>query len=311
MPEKSMLKDNKMTTLWVVMALLAASAEPIIVKLGYRGLASPWHFLVLKNIVAALFILPLTRTFRWVGFAGLRKITVVSLLLLITSGATLLALKYLSAVTVITVVTTTPALVAIINQKLGRDSLTLKFWFGFLLCWAGVFLTVDVHQVLSADWVGTACMVVAVLSSAIYRVRMEDVTAEFKPMLVSTYLFPIMAIVSAVFIMPFIGPIPTYALPIGAWIGFAAALANVAFLMALYLLGSTRVSIINMLQRPLIVVAASIILKEPMTIGQILGIAMVFVGVQFATVKRKPAAVQSNAVVDKPESAVALVSSEK
>jgi drug/metabolite transporter (DMT)-like permease len=151
----------------------------------------------------------------------------------------------------------------------------------------GVFLTVDLKQALSVDWQGLCCMAVAIVSSALYRVRMEDVTAQFKPILVSTYLFLIMALFTAAFVMPFAGPIPSYALPIGAWIGFAAALANVAFLMALARLGSTRVSIINMLQRPLIAVAAAFILKEPLTIMQIVGIVLVFAGVQMASVKRK------------------------
>ena len=65
------------------------------------------------------------------------------------------------------------------------------------------------------------------------------------------------------------------------------ACANVAFLFALALLGSTRISIINILQRPAIIVAAAIILREPLSISQGVGVILVLVGVQLAQVKRK------------------------
>ena len=39
---------------WIVLlALLSASIEPILVKLGYRGNVTPLQLLVMKNIVGA------------------------------------------------------------------------------------------------------------------------------------------------------------------------------------------------------------------------------------------------------------------
>ena len=58
----------------VLLALLAASIEPILVKLGYRGAVTPLHLLVLKNVVAALVILPMTRHFRLVRYTDALRI---------------------------------------------------------------------------------------------------------------------------------------------------------------------------------------------------------------------------------------------
>ena len=274
------------TACCVVVGILAASVEPIVVKLGYEQNLLPIHLLIVKTFIGSLLILPLTRTYRWIGFKNLARVTVLALLLLTTSALSIFALKHISAVLAITIITTTPAFVAIINQIIGRDELTPKFWLGFLLCFSGVCLGLD-WSGLSISFIGFALIFGAVCTSTTYRVTMEGTANRFSPALISTYMFFINGIIVVLFFMPFVGPIPERAWQIGAWMGFASACANVAFLFALHLLGSTRISIINILQRPAIIIAAAFILREPLTIAQGIGVALVLVGVQLAQVKRK------------------------
>lgn len=278
---------------WLLLALTGASIEPILVKTGYQMAISPLQLLLIKNLVGSLAILPLTRTFRWVGLKGLGHILPVSLLLLVTFACNYTALLYLPAVAVITLVTTTPAVVALVNQFRGLDKLTRKFWAGFALCFLGVLLTVGAFTTDTSLghplwWVGLLASLVQIVSSTVYRTRMEGVTAEFKPVLVSSYIFLINGLVSLIVLGPFVGHIPAGALPIGIWTGLAAAVANVAFLTALHLVGSTNISIFNMLQRPLVIVAASLFLHEPMDWVQWVGVGLVLVGVPMANVKRAP-----------------------
>lgn len=277
--------------IWLLLALTGASIEPILVKTGYKLAVTPVQLLLLKNLVGAIAILPLTRTFRWVGASGLRKLLPVSLLLWVTFACNYTALLYLPAVAVITLVTTTPAVVALVNQFRGLDRLTGRFWLGFGLCFLGVLLTVGVfHSETGALaglwWVGLLAASGQIVSSTIYRTRMESVTAEFKPVLVSSYIFLFNGLISLVVLGPQAWPVPASALPIGLWTGLAAAVANVAFLTALHLVGSTNISIFNMLQRPLVIVAASLFLHETMNLWQWMGVAMVVVGVPLANVKR-------------------------
>ncbi len=70
---------------WTLLALLAADAEPILVKLGYQSHATPLQFLVLKTIVAAILIHPLARTWKWPGWREVARIASVSVLLLVTN----------------------------------------------------------------------------------------------------------------------------------------------------------------------------------------------------------------------------------
>lgn len=274
------------TSVCVVVGILAASVEPIVVKLGYEQNLLPIHLLIVKTFIGSLLILPLTRTFRWIGFKNLARVSVLALLLLTTSALSIFSLKHISAVLAITIITTTPAFVAIINQIIGRDELTPKFWLGFILCFTGVCLGLD-WSGLSISFIGFALIFGAVCTSTTYRVTMEGTANRFSPALISTYMFFINGIIVVLFFMPFVGSIPERAWQIGAWMGFASACANVAFLFALHLLGSTRISIINILQRPAIIIAAAFILREPLTIAQGIGVALVLIGVQLAQVKRK------------------------
>lgn len=277
---------NFMVLFWVCAAIVAASIEPIVAKCGYGCSVTPWQLLIIKCIVGALVILPLTRTLRWVGWDAFRQIILLAMLLLVTGTLTLLSLKHLSAACFITIMTTTPAFVAILNQQLGRDSLTVKFWIGFLCAFVGVLLGLNFYEV-SISQVGLIEVLGAVASSTVYRVRTEAVTAQLSPALVSTYIFLINGIIALCFLPFVVGELSQTAWLYGSWMGLAAAAANVAFLFALSILGSTRVSVINMMQRPLIALSAALVLHESLQNSQIVGLLLVMIGVQTATVRRQ------------------------
>jgi drug/metabolite transporter (DMT)-like permease len=295
---------------WILLALTAASIEPIIVKLGYQLGASTWQLIAYRNVFAAAAILCVTGIgawsgkaprLRWLGWRDIRLVATVAVLLLITNGLVLLALKHMSAVSVITVVTTTPAFVAIVNQYRGRDVLGLRFWVGFAACFLGVLLSVGALDavVQSFSLLGVGALVLAVASSTTYRTRLEYVTRQVAPRDVSIYIFAINALLSSLLIMPWVPGLPTPAVPMTAWIGVAAAIANLAFLSAIKIVGSTRMSIFDMLQRPLVIVAAALLLQEPLTWLQMCGVALVLVGVPMAKVTRKDESTRREQLLDR------------
>lgn len=272
------------TAYWVLAALCASSIEPIVVKLGYRDGISPVQLLVLRNVFAAATILLIMRRVRWLGWKSTRAVAAVAMLLLTTNGLVLFALRDMSAIAVVTAMTTTPAFVALVSRAKGRVELSRKFWLGFSGALIGVLLTVDAFSLTQVDLPvhGVAALVVAVASSTIYRSRMDVVTRMVEPKDVSTWIFLINAVFGVALIWPWVDPIPTSAVPVSIWIGAAAALANVAFLSAIRLVGATRMSIFDMLQRPMVIVFAAIVLAEPFTWQQALGVILVLCGVRLA-----------------------------
>lgn len=236
---------------FVALALIASSAEPLIVKLGFRSDATPIQLLFLKILAGGFMVLPFVRFFRWVGFSGLKKMGLVCAMFTITNLLIFLSLEHLSAVMVITIVTTTPAFVALVNQWRGRDLLGIRFWAGFILSFTGVILTIQLFKEggLGVSSIGIFYIFASVLTSTLYRTTMDDVTHEFSPIVATNYIFLSNGIL-ALLCLPFIPSIPKEAIPTGIWLGFAGVGANIAFLAALKILGSTRISIFSILQRP-------------------------------------------------------------
>ncbi len=275
---------GRATAAWVLAALLGASVEPVLVKLGYRAAATPWQLLALKNLVAAAVILPVARAPRWPGLAGVARIGRVSVLLIATNALSLLALTRLPAVTQMTVVATTPAAVALAARARGRARPGRRFWAALAAALVGMALTLDVLRpgALAFDALGLALALGAVATSTAYRSAMEDLTAAFGPPVVSTWVFLINAAVTSALVLPWAGLPPRAALPMALWIGAAAAVANAAFLVALHRLGATRVSLFTLIQRPLVMLAAALVLAEPLRPSQGLGVALVLASVHVA-----------------------------
>lgn len=284
-------KFNTMAGVWTVLALLASAIEPIIIKIGYQGTVSPYQLLIIKSLTAAVLILPITRKFSWIGWKGIKTVSSVSVLLLLNNLFMLLALGHVSVIVYLTLTTTVPSVIALINMALGREKIGIKFWLGFSLCFLGVLMSLDVRGsgFGETNWFGIAMVIGCMICSIIYRIKMETITEEYAPVIISLYIFWINAVFVVFFFLPWAGSIPVSGWKIGLWIGFSAAVANVAFVAALHILGATRISIFNLLQRPLIMVAAAFILHEPLTWLQIIGIAVVLIGVHFAKVEKRTA----------------------
>lgn len=273
---------------WVALTFLASSIEPIAVKIGYAQAADPIHLLLIKAITGAVFMVPMTGRWNQLSMPIIRRYLPAGLYFAITTVFVFMALKFLPAVMVITVSTSTPALVTLINQARGREQVGGIFWTGFLLCVVGNALTLEFGATGASAYnlPGVLCALASVFFSALYRTSMDDLTREFTPRTSSLIIYLLNAGIMALACLPWLPTIPAGLIPLGTLIGFAGAVANIAFLTALHLLGSTRISIVSILQRPLVILAVALILKEPLGWSQVLGMIMVLTGIRLAGVKR-------------------------
>ena len=280
---------SKSGTFWIIVTIITSSLEPVLAKIGYRGYATPFQLLFIKAVVGALAILPLTGRKHWIGLRNARKFIPVTILFTVTNALVLISLKYIGAVMVITVITITPAVVAIINWGKGREYPGLKFWAGFGLSLLGIALTIRLFQAGSLQFqaLGIGCIVLSVFTSAIYRTNIDDLTAEYAPGTCSIYIFIMNAFLSSLLCLPLMGPIHASVWKFGIVIGIAAAIANVAFLSAIHLIGSTKSSVLSLIQRPVVIVAVALVLRESLAMVQIIGILLTLVGTQMASVKKR------------------------
>jgi len=271
----------------VMLSLFAASIEPLLVKVGFQKGYSLLSMIFFRNIIACITAIFFIKNRSWLGWQSIFKILPLALLLFFVNVASLFALQFVNVASVLIIVATTPIFVALVNQRLGRDVLQKTFWLGIIISFIGVYLSVGVFQGLSSFHVlSFLALLLAIACSTTYRVYMESVTKIIEPAQISFYIFSINALLSIIFLPFFISTISWQSLSIATWIGVAAALANIAFISAIQYLGATRMSVIDMLQRPLVIIAAVFLLKETLSNLQIAGCILTFIGTQLARVKR-------------------------
>ena len=271
---------------WFTLAMVAGAIEPIVAKFAFRDGATALQLVVLKNCLGGLFVLVflLGKHKNLRDLKLVRSLLLPALLLFGTNTLTLLALQSISVVLLITIVSSVPAIVALINSTLGRDRLGLRFWIGFALCFVGIIFTLDFRDA-ALSWIGVVFVFLAAMTSSIYRVRMEILCEEFEPKLIAAGTFFLQGLLTLT-LVPFTPPLSWTTLGFGAWIGIIAAVANIAFVAALNLVGSTRISVLTMIQRPLLVIFAAVTLHESINAIQGLGIVMTMIGIHLAQVSR-------------------------
>lgn len=274
----------------IALCITASSVEPIAAKFCYTALIiTPFALLIVKFIAGGLISLPSIFLSKKMALRDICRIVPIAVLLILTTGALFLSLKDLSATMVITIITTTPAFVAFVNNARGRARLGKLFWPGFILCFAGIFLTLDISSFMSNMTLGTvrgfAFAALSVAMSTMYRTRLEVITESYSSKLISAWMFVICLAIS-LGCLPFIGSVSKEGIFIGAGLGAAAVIANITFVKSIQLLGSTRMSIISLIQRPVVIFLAAFLLKEPLTAIQIIGIIMVIIGISIAKAEK-------------------------
>lgn len=272
---------------WVALALGAACVEPIAVKLGYRAAATPYQTLLVRNVVAAIAILPLARGARRVPLADAPRLVALGALLFTTSLLTLLAFAHLTVAVVLSIVSLTPVVVAIASR---RRALGRRFGLGVACGVAGAALATGLEGASghAFDLVGVACAIGAVATSTVYRLLLERTTERHPAPVVSTWIFATSGLLALVLVAPWAGLPPAAAWWAGGWTGVAAAVANVGFVAVVHALGAARASLVMLLQRPFVIGVAALTLGERPSAGELAGVGLVLLGIWLGNPPRAP-----------------------
>lgn len=267
-------------------SLLGSSMEPVLIK-HFNFAISPLALISMKSLVGGLLIIPFAVHLRNLQRSSLPQLLLVSFLAFITNTFLFLSIERIPASTLITIITTTPAIVGLVNYKRGTVEINHKFIIGFAFVFIGMMLTLNSLVSETTDWTlgGIAFALMSVVTSTIYRVRIDDLTQTVNPLAISVSIFTLNGLASLILI-PFLN-IPRDSIPFGLWLGLTGVIANIAFLFAIKHLGSTRVSILSVIQRPMAIIMGTILLNEAVSSKQVVGMLFIFFGVLSATAKKK------------------------
>ena len=271
--------------LWVSLIVIATAVQPMLVKLGYRVSLSAAQLLLVKNFLSALVVLPFLGSFRWISWREFWQIGRISVLILGINGFSLLALERLPAAIVVTLTTTVPLFVALANSLLGREKLRKQFWLGLFMGFVGVLLVTQIFWVfwsgktLNANFWGMLACLAAVGCATTYRANMQVLTHKFETKLLWIWAFWINFLAVSAVLVP-CTPLPSQAeWPLALGVGLSAAIANSAFIWSIRLVGATRTSVFQLLQRPVIILTCAFILGESLSLWQWIGVILVSLGV--------------------------------
>lgn len=270
--------SDKAVIFWIALHLIMVSVEPIAAKLGFRHPMSAIDLHFARCIIGAVLIYPITRSFEWIGMKHLLKVLLPTVGHFLRGFLFVWALMYIPAVVAVTILTLTPAMVAVANTKLfDRERVNGKFWLGFLISFYGVLLACGITS-FKVHILGLGLALAAVGSSVLYRIQMDTLTKRYSPQLISTYVFLLEGLFALLFLTPFISGYSHQIGIFGGGIALSAIFANLSFLIVIQKIGSTKASVIKMVQRPLAILAAALILNESLSIAQCLGMLLVFAG---------------------------------
>ena len=178
----------------------------------------------------------------------------------------------------------TPLLVAGWLATVSRERFRRRVWLGLGLGLAGLALVVDTGGGARVTWLGTLVALAMPVSWAAYLLVLPPLLRRYRPLTLSA----LVTVLGALMLLPF-GAAQAVASPprltLGWWglLAYSSLAAVVAttwlFLLALERLGPARTSAYSYLQPFLAVMAAAIMIGEPVLPLQLLGGAVMLVGV--------------------------------
>lgn len=197
------------------------------------------------------------------------------------------ALQWIDAGDSALLIAATPVLTALIAVLAGSDVLTPAKLAGALVSFVGVGVVVTGDQGLDlgASFVGDVLTLVAALLWAVYTSFGAPILRRHSPLRTTTWAIVAGSIVLAVPGMTELAAADIGSVGADAWAGLLfsallpAAVANVVVFHAVRLLGPTRITAYQFLVPAFAVVLAFLFLGEPIRLAQLLGGAVIVLGV--------------------------------
>ena len=283
-------RERRLAEAGVLVTVAIWSANFVVVKAAI-GALGPWTFTSLRYVVAALTLVAILRwrtgSIRWPRGHG-RQLFVMGAL-----GFGAYQLMWSLGLTQITagdsalLIAATPVFTALLAGAVGMDRLTTPKLAGALIAFGGVGVVVAAgHELaLGASLIGDALTLGAAALWAVYTTAGAGIMRTVEPLQATTWT----VVAGAIVLAPFgaweaaTSPPLTFTPEVVAGIlysgALAAGIANVFVFNAIRLVGPTRVTASQFLVPVGAVILAAIFLDELITVGQVLGGAIILLGV--------------------------------
>ena len=216
-------------------------------------------------------------------------------------------IKLVHASTVALLLGTTPIFIGLITLALGLEHLAKAFWIGAAITFGGVALIAVANGSVGSSLNGTLIAIATAATWACYTVTIAPLMRRYSPFRISALVLAIGWVPLALVSIP---QVSTQHFSFGwtAWLGFGYAvvgplfLTNILWFTAIDRVGASRASLFANMQPFFAVVFALILLSESLHALEIVGGVLIFAGIAFERIARRPLAADAlPAGCDAPE----------
>jgi drug/metabolite transporter (DMT)-like permease len=217
-------------------------------------------------------------------------------------------IKLAHASTVALLLGTTPIFIGLISLALRLEHLARAFWIGAGITFGGVALIAIANGSVGSSLNGTLISIGTALTWACYTVAIAPLMRLYSPFRISALVLAIGWVPLALVSVPQLGE-QHFSFGWKVWLGFGYAvigplfLTNILWFTAIDRVGASRASLFANLQPFFAVVFALLVLSESLHAMEIAGGFLIFAGIAFERLSRRPLAPQVSGGGDEPSEA--------
>jgi len=236
------------------------------------------------------------RSFR-IARRDVRLVLLAAAMIFLNQLCFVYGVKLAHASTVALLLGTTPIFIGLISLGLGLERLGRAFWIGAAITFGGVALIAIANGSVGSSLSGALIAIATALTWACYTVTIAPLMRRYSPYRISALVLAIGWVPLALVSIPQLGE-EQFSFGPKVWLGFAYAvvgplfLTNILWFTAIDRVGASRASLFANLQPFFAVFFALILLSESLDTLEIAGGVLIFAGIAFERIARRPLPVE-------------------
>jgi drug/metabolite transporter (DMT)-like permease len=244
------------------------------------------------------------RSFR-IARGDLRLVLLAASMIFLNQLCFVYGVKLAHASTVALLLGTTPIFIGLISLALRLEHLASAFWIGACITFGGVALIAVANGGVGSSLHGTLIAIATALTWAFYTVTIAPLMRRYSPYRISALVLAIGWVPLALVSIPQLGQ-EQFSFGWKVWLGFGYAvigplfLTNILWFTAIDRVGASRASLFANLQPFFAVFFAIVLLSETLHGLEIAGGVLIFAGIAFERIARRPLPAQPVARGNEP-----------
>ena len=234
------------------------------------------------------------RSFR-IARSDFSLVGIAALMIFLNQLCFVYGVKLAHASTVALLLGTTPIFIGLIALALRLEHLPGPFWIGAAITFAGVALIAVANGSVGSSLAGTLIAIATAFTWGCYTTAIAPLMRRYSPYRISSVVLAIGWIPLALAAIPQLGD-EQFSFGWKVWLGFGYAvigplfLTNILWFTAIDRVGASRAALLGNLQPFFAVFFALILLNESLDGLEIGGGVLIFAGIAFERISRRPAA---------------------